>query len=95
LQQRECTHDIGLDELTRPIDRTIDVTFRSQIHNRIRLITLKERSQSRSAADVHFCERVPLMSSSLRSRGQVCSIRQLVDVDDIGLGPIKQMPHDC
>ena len=94
LQQRECSHDIGLDKVSGAIDRTIDVALGCEIHHRARPVAFKQRAQAVLVADVEFGKRVTRMPRGLRNRGEVRRIGELVDIDDKHLGMVEQMPDD-
>src|SRR5262249_59098105 len=68
------------------------MTFGGEVHDRMRLITIEKRSQLYSVADVDFRERVTVVSVSLWDRGEIRSVRQLIDIDHVGTGLIKQVP---
>src|SRR5262249_10653864 len=67
------------------------MTFGGEVHDRMRLITIEKRSQLYCVADVDFRERVTVVSVSLWDRGKVRSVRQLIDIDHVGAGLIKQV----
>jgi len=82
LEQCECPHDIGLDELTGTVDRAVDVAFGGEVHHRIGLVLGQKRGHQRSIADVAMHEHVVRVALQRRQRMQVAGVGQGVEVDD-------------
>ena len=59
------------------------------------LITIEQGSQLCPVADVDLRERVARVSTSLWDRGEIGSVRQLIDVDHVCAGLIEQVPDHC
>src|SRR5215831_13668761 len=68
------------------------MAFRRKVYDGMRLITIEKRSQLYSVADVDFRECVTVVSVSLWDRGEISSVCQLIDIDHVGAGLIKQVP---
>jgi hypothetical protein len=92
LQQREGAHDVGLDEFAGAVDRPVDMAFRREIHDEVRLMPVEQRTKGGRVADIDLGKGVTRVSRRLRDRSEVCRIGELVDIDDIGAGAIEQMP---
>ena len=66
------------------------MTFRREVYDRMWLITIEQGSQLCPVADVDLRERVARVSTSLWDRGEIGSVRQLIDVDHVCAGLIEQ-----
>src|SRR6185312_7910155 len=86
VEQREGPGDVGPDELAGTVDRPVDVRLRRQVHHGVGAMLLEDPGDLRGVADVDLFEVVAGVVPGLGQRGEVAGIRQLVDVDDLGLG---------
>ena len=74
--------DVGLDEIARPVDRTVDMAFGGQVHHRIGLMLGKNPVQRGAVTDIDMLEGV---KRAARNRGHVVEtggIGQRIDIDD-------------
>ena len=71
------------------------MTFRREVYDRMWLITIEQGSQLCPVADVGLREGVARVSASLWDRGEIGSVRQLIDVDHVCAGLIEQVPDHC
>ena len=58
LQQSEGSHDIGLNEFRRLIDRAVDMTLRGEVHHITRPVALEQTMQRRAVANIHLFKSV-------------------------------------
>jgi hypothetical protein len=60
-EQVESADDIGLDEIFRAVDRTINVGFGSKVDDRARLVLRQKSPRQFAVANVAMDEDVPLV----------------------------------
>ncbi len=68
------SYDIGLNELSRGIDRAINVAFRSQVDHAIRLKVLKQLEEFWALYQVDLLKSVVRMQGHVVERVEVTSI---------------------
>ena len=81
-QQAEGADDVGLDEVFRAVDRTIDMAFGGEIEHRARLVFGQQIRHQRAVAYVAVHEHVPLITGQRRQVFAVARIGQRIEVDD-------------
>jgi hypothetical protein len=82
LQERERSENVGLDELSRRIDRAINMRFGGEMEHRIRMRLLEDGLQCNSVADVRVAENMLGVVTCGSEGFQVSGIGQRVDIDD-------------
>ena len=63
-----------------------------EIHHVVRRVRLEQAPQLGPVADVDAGEAIAGVVRGLRNRVQIRGVSQLVDIDDVGLGLVEQMP---
>ncbi|MNV50259.1 hypothetical protein D3C71_1422610 [compost metagenome] len=94
LQQGVGSHHVGFDKGRRAINRTVDMAFRRQVHDHIRLILGKHPIQCRAIADIHLLERIAFAISNHRKRFQVAGVSQLIHHHHAVPRGFNNMPDD-
>ena len=94
MEQGEGADDVGLDELAGAVDRAVDVRLGRQVHDRVGAMLLEDPGDLGGVADVDPLEVVAGVFAGLGERGEVAGIRQLVDVDDLGVRLADQLADD-
>jgi hypothetical protein len=94
IQQRVGADDVAVDERAGPVDRAVDMRFRRQMHDRIRLVR-GERGPHRLVVrdigpDQDMTAAVPRFLKRRLGRG----VGHLVDVDDGMIRLPDQITHD-
>src|SRR5262245_19611285 len=79
LEQDIGTNNIGVDEIGGPVDRTIDMALRRQMHDRVRIETRKNVGDGRAIADIGVAEMITRMAMNRSKRGKIAGVGQLVD----------------
>jgi hypothetical protein len=64
----ERPDDVGLDELPRPIDRTIHMAFGRKVQDRIGLGASKQGTQSTASANIQLVEFIRPIAFEFRKR---------------------------
>ena len=75
--------DVGVKEITRAIDRSIDMRLGGEVHDGIWLKVGESGSHGLRLTDVGFKELVVRVVHNLIERGEVASIGQLVGIEDL------------
>jgi hypothetical protein len=92
LEQDIGAHDIGGDEIGGPVDRTVDMALRRQMHDRVGVKTRKNVEDSRAIADIGKAEMITRMTLDRSKRGKIAGVGQLVDDKHIVIGVADEMP---
>src|SRR6516162_9237112 len=95
LEQDIGTNNIGVDEIGGPIDRSIDMTFRRQMHDRVGVKTRKNVGDGRTIADIGEAEMITRMALHRSERGKIAGISQLVDDEHLVVGVSDKISHQC
>src|SRR5262245_3700232 len=95
LEQDIGTNHIGVDEIRGPIDRSIDMTFRRQVHDRVGLKIRENVGDGRMIADIGLAEMITRMALNRSERGKIASIGQLVDDERLVIGVSDKMSDQC
>ena len=82
-EQVERAGDIGLDKGGRPVDRTIDMAFRGQVHDDLNVVIAQKRRHQRPVGNVALDEAIIGVALDLAQRSEVARIGQLVEVHDL------------
>ena len=94
LQQHIGAHQIGLDEIPRPVDRPVDMALGGQMHDGVRLEFAQRPCGRLRIADVGLEEGKPGTARDRRQRRQIAGIGKLV-VDEYVVRRLRQnAPHD-
>src|ERR1700730_19337734 len=91
LEQNMSADNIGIDEFGRNVDRSIDMTFRRQMHDGIRIESCKQIGDRRAIADVGAAETIAPMALDRLQRGKVSGVSQLVDDQHVMAGVADQV----
>ena len=93
-QQIERADDIGVDEVGRRLDRTVDMGFGRQVNHGVRVEIGKHAIDRRAIANVRLHETVAVVAGDLAQRIEIAGISELVDVADVVLGLADQESAD-
>lgn len=93
LQQHRGADQIGLDERRWPAQRTVDMAFRRQMDDGIRLLAREQRLQGRAIADVGNLQLETRMVEQRRDRGAQAGVAELVDADQPPAGIGQPLPQ--
>src|SRR5262245_46006394 len=91
LKQNIGSDDVGVDEFGRPIDRSVDVTFRRQMHDRLGFKTRENVSNSRTIADIGAAEMIPRMALDRSERSKIARVGQFIDHQHLVIGVSDKM----
>ena len=94
LQKRVRADDVGLNELTRAVDRAIDVRLRGKMHHGIRSVSLEHVAHRCGVGDVRLQKEVPRTGLNVRQRVQVPGIGEFVHVDNRVRRVQQEMTHE-
>src|SRR5262245_25652393 len=92
LEQDIGTNNIGGDEIGGPVDRTIDMALRRQMHDRVRIETRKNVDNSRPITDIGKAKMIPWMTLDRSKRGKIAGVGQLVDDKHLVIAMADEMP---
>ena len=93
-EQRIGSDDIGLDEFSGPVDGTVHMGFRGEMHDDIRLKIREDPVHCRLVADVRFLETAAGIAGNAFKGFQISGICQFVDDADLIPGHMNNMPYD-
>ena len=79
-----------MDELPRPVNRTVDMALGRQMHHRIGVEIGKGLMQRGAVADINVRERIALRMLDSIQRFQVARIGEFVDIQHT----VARMGHD-
>jgi hypothetical protein len=77
-----CSHDVGLHEFSRPVNRAVNVRFCGQVHHPVRFVFIKNLLQSFPIADVQLNKMVAVRIHHSGERLHVAGVSQLIHIDD-------------
>ena len=83
LEQLERAGDVGGDEFAGAIDRTVDMRFGSEVHDRIRLDTSESLPHGLGVTDVGLDEGEAGLTFEVCERGAVTRVGELIDDRDV------------
>src|SRR5262249_40441277 len=95
LEQNIGANNIGVDEIGGPVDRSVDMTFRRQVHDRVGVKTRKNVGDGRVIADVGEAEMIMRVTLNRSERGKIAGIGQLVDDENLVVGVSDKMSDQC
>jgi len=78
LEEIEGSHHVGLDEVIRPVDRSIDVTLRGEVDNGRRSMRSEEPSDQIAIRDVATDEYVARIRAQRWQVVQIACVGELV-----------------
>src|SRR5579884_2563205 len=81
-QQRECSVNIGLNEIFRTPDRPVDMAFRCEVNNRIRPVLAQELPDQLAIRDIAVRERVVWIVAYRLQVAQISCVGKLIEIDD-------------
>ena len=93
LQKHKRADDVGLHELGGSVDRAIDVAFRRQMQDHVRLEIVECFAHCRRVGDICANKLKAWMILDRRKRIEIAGIGELVDDKDVVLGSGKRMPN--
>src|SRR5688572_15535901 len=82
IEQVEGTDDIGFDESRGPVDRSVDVTFRGEIHHCAGTMLLQERVDQLAIADIAVSKDMSRIIPQRREITEIARVRQRIEIDD-------------
>ena len=85
LEQRQGSHHIGLCEGERVLDASIHVAFGGKMDDAIHVLVLHQLIEGIEVADVHLHEFIVWLVLDVLQVGEVASVGQLIEVDDVVL----------
>jgi hypothetical protein len=88
----EGAHDVGLDELTRPMDGAVHMALGGKVDDRARPVLGQQTRHQRRITDVALHEHMARVALQTRQGFQVASVGEFVEVDDgliRGLEPVQ------
>src|SRR5262249_13017450 len=94
LQQSESSHNVGLYELCRAIDRAVNVGLGREVHHGIGLIPVEQRTHCGTVRDIDLREPVTRVTDHLRQRTQVRRVGELIDIEHEVISISKKMPYE-
>jgi len=83
LEQRQCTHHIGMGKGEWILDTTIHVALGSKMNDAIDMLILHQLQESVEVADVHLHKLIVGLVFYVLEVGEITCVSQLVEVDDI------------
>ena len=93
LEQHISADHIGVDEIGRAVDRTIDMAFGGKMHHGIGRKVRKDACHGALVADVRGAEAEAAMAAHGIERGEVAGIGQLVDDEHLVIGVFQEVPN--
>ena len=93
IQQAECADHVGLDKGPGPVDRSIDMAFGGEVHDRIDLFFAQQTKHHLAIEDIALDEPVVGRIGDCPQAFRVARIGQLVEVDDPLAFTDKQANH--
>ena len=94
VQQDEGADQIGLDEGRWPVDGTVHMGFRGQMHDRIRPVTVENRGDGPGVADVGPLEAIARVRFDGGKRPWDSRVCQLIQIDHMDIRFRDQEPDD-
>ncbi|MCY1413779.1 hypothetical protein D9M71_292160 [compost metagenome] len=91
LQQGISADNIGVNELCRAIDRTVDMGLGSQVHDHLGLEALQHSADGSLVGDVGLDELVTRIRGNADQRFQIAGVCQLVQVEHFMFGVPDQV----
>ena len=93
VEQPECADDVRFDERRRSINRTVDMRFRRQMHDRVGLLVGEDAAHLPAVANVGLIEAIVRRTFHRAQRLEAARVSELVDVDDV-VAARHEVPHD-
>jgi hypothetical protein len=93
LQQVICAEDVGLDEVARAIDGAIHMAFCGEVHHGIWAVLGKKSGECAGIAEVGLDEGVAWIFQITVQRREISRVGEVIKVDDLVGGFIKDLPH--
>ena len=82
LEQHTSPLDIGLDEISRTVDRSVDMGFRREVQNGVGVELAQQRVYRLPIADIGLAKRITGARFDRPERAQIGRIGELVDIQD-------------
>ncbi|MNP29572.1 hypothetical protein D3C76_1226040 [compost metagenome] len=90
-EQAVGADNVGLDEFRWPVDGTIDVGLRCQVHDRVRLKARQHCTDGRLIDNIGLNELVASVVGNAGQRLEIAGIRQFVQVEHFMLSVLNQL----
>ena len=92
-QQAVGADDIGLDKIRRAVNRTVDVGFGGQMHDRLRLEAREHCADGGLVDDIGLYELIAAIGRDTGQRFQIAGVGEFVQVEHFVLGVLNQMTY--
>ncbi|MNE06987.1 hypothetical protein D3C80_995920 [compost metagenome] len=92
-EQAVGANDVGLDEFRWPVDGAIDVGFRCQVHDRMRLETRQHCTDGRLIHNIGLNKLVASVVGNAGQRFEITGISQFVQVEHFMLSVLNQLAN--
>lgn len=86
LQKSVGSDDVGLNEVSRAVNGSIDMGLGSEMHDEIGLMLCQQTADGLTVSDIGLFELMARMLTTLRERLQIAGVGELVDSDDFVFG---------
>ena len=90
-QQAVGADDIGLDKIRRAVDRTVDVGFGGQVHDRVGLEAREHGADGGLVDDIGLDELIAAVGRDAGQRFQIAGVGEFVQVEHFVLGVLNQV----
>ncbi len=94
LEQRQRADHIRLHERRRAIDRTVDVRFGREIHDRIGLVFVEQFRDEHFVADIALHEDMIRIVAHRLERIEIARVREQVEIDDAIAAFAQKAEHE-
>ena len=94
LQEGEGADHIGLHEFTRPVDRSIDMGLRGQVHHPVRSKLRETTGDCRSVTYVYLSKLVAGIILEVGQRVTIAGVGQFIDVEHFVLSSFEQVANE-
>ena len=93
-QQLVSAHNIGAHKGFRAVDGTINMAFGSQMHDGIWGVICKNPVESSRVTDIYLAKMIVWIFLGLAQGGEIASVGQLIDVNDLQLWISQRLSND-
>jgi hypothetical protein len=92
LKKAEGSNHIGFDEIARPIDGAIDMSFGRKMHDCSHPLLSEQGRNGLAIGDVPLNETIIRAPLAICEGGQISGVGEFVEVDDAVASPRDQVP---
>src|SRR6516162_7934270 len=92
LEQHTSPLDIGFDEISRTVDRSVDMGFRREVQNGVGVELAQQRADRLPIADIGLAKRITGARFDSPKRAQIRRIGELVDIQNRGIQLADEQP---